>query len=342
MPDLRTMSLMSSHTFAVATHPVGTTFGILFIALVVSSVCYGLTLLQTWIYFRRYPQDRWWIKALVFVLWMLDTFHTTLCTIAIYWYLVTNYGNVPTLDDSYWSVNLQTDMAGLIGVIVQLFFARRVWILSQNKIIVGLIGVLSLLHFALGIVFTAEAFKLKHFSKYSSLTWVSCVGFGAAALADIMIATAMCYYLSQRRTEFKRTNSVITTLMIYSINTGLLTSVIATTCVIAFAVSPTSFVWLSFFWVLGKCYVNSVMAMLNSRDEIRDRSRQDVTVLELQTHEPSASAQSRLKAAGFPLQPVNLAVAVETVTETKMDYCTSPSRTGLYLKGMGCRSSFCR
>ncbi|EPQ51003.1 hypothetical protein GLOTRDRAFT_118079 [Gloeophyllum trabeum ATCC 11539] len=310
----------------LSSQPAGTTFGILFISLVVSAVCYGLTLLQTWIYFRRYSLDPWWTKTLVAVLWLLDTVHIILCTITIYWYLVTNYGNPSTLDDSRCIWKVQTDMAGLVGLIVQLFFARRVWKLSGNKIVVALIAILSTLHFTLGVVFTVGAFELKHFSKYGMLTWVTCLGFSSAAAADILIAAAMCYYLAERRTEFKRTNSVITTLMIYSINTGLLTSIIATACVIAFAISPTSFIWLSFFWVLGKCYVNSVMAMLNSRDYIREKSRQDVTVLELQAQEPSAATQSRLKSAGFRLQPVDLAVAVETITETKMDYCTSPTK----------------
>ncbi len=34
--------------------------------------------------------------------------------------------------------------------------------------------------------------------------WVTCVGLGSAAAADIIIATAMCYYLYTKRTGLKR------------------------------------------------------------------------------------------------------------------------------------------
>lgn len=99
------------------------------------------------------------------------------------------------------------------------------------------------------------------------------VGIGAAAVADILIASSMCWYLYHRKTGFARTDSIIVTLMAYSINTGLITSLLATLTLIFFIIVPTtSLIWRAFFWLSGKCYVNSFLAMLNSRDYIRERS----------------------------------------------------------------------
>ncbi|KDQ62583.1 hypothetical protein JAAARDRAFT_203682 [Jaapia argillacea MUCL 33604] len=296
--------------------PTSETHGAIFIALVVGSIFYGITLLQIFIYYRSYPKDPLLTKLLVAVVLCLDTLHIVFCTMTMYWYLVKMYGNYPTLDDAHWTMNVQTDFAGLLALITQLFFARRVFLLSKNYLLTLLIATLSCLHFTLGVVFTVEAFSLGHFSRYGKLTWITCLGFASAAIADILIASSMCFYLAKRRTEFSRTNSIITTLMIYSINTGLLTSVLATSCVIAFAISPTSFIWLSFFWVLSKCYVNSLMGMLNSRESVREMGRSEPTFVELShmPQSPTDSTQSAMRKAGFNMPPA-VAVAVETITE---------------------------
>ncbi|KAI0301151.1 histone acetylation protein-domain-containing protein [Multifurca ochricompacta] len=83
---------------------------------------------------------------------------------------------------------------------------------------------------------------------------------GSASLADILIALSMCWCLYHKKTGFANLNS------------GLLTSVLATATLICFVVVPTTLIWQAFFWPLGKCYVNSLLAMLNNRDVLRERS----------------------------------------------------------------------
>ncbi|TFK52273.1 hypothetical protein OE88DRAFT_1380602 [Heliocybe sulcata] len=304
-----------------------TTFGAIFIALVVSAVFYGVTVTQTYLYYRKYPNDALITKTTVLALWLLDTSHLILCTVAIYWYLVTNFGQDGPLDNCTWSMNIQADFNGLIAIIVQFYFARRVYILSENWIITSVIMILACVHFSLGIVFTVEAFSIRHFDRYPKLTWVTSTGLGCAAAADILIAMSMCHYLAKRRTGFKRTNSIIMTLMIFSINTGLLTSIIATACAITFAIMPTNFVWQSFFWVLGKCYVNSLLATLNSREYICEKARRQrgtfVELSNLEFHHDHAPRSVSLHSTGLRYgdlmmlskrPPMPLSIAVETVT----------------------------
>ncbi|CAL1712761.1 unnamed protein product [Somion occarium] len=285
---------------------------------------FGVTLLQTYEYYKRYPKDSFLIKFMVAGLTILDTLHLVLCSRTIYWYLISNFNNPDNLDKTTWSMALQTDCNGIIGVIVEGFFARRVYIMSKNWYITTIIVVLAVLHFALGVVFTAQSFILGQFSKFSSLTWITCTGLGAAALSDIVIALSMCYYLQKKRTGVDRTDDLVTTLMLYSINTGLLTSIIATTAVIAFAIMPTNFVWLCFFWILGKCYVNSILASLNSRERLRNRAySSDVQF------SPSGNRRAT-ESLGFREAPIilhkvsapspALAVAVQTTTEYLSDF----------------------
>jgi len=92
----------------------------------------------------------------------------------------------------------------------------------------------------------------------------------------VLIAASMCWYLYHKRTGFTRTDSIISTWMTYSINSGLLTSILGAAVAISNVASPSSSLSsLAVLWVLSKCYVNSLLAMLNSRDYVRDRSTTD-------------------------------------------------------------------
>ncbi|KAH9969928.1 hypothetical protein BC827DRAFT_1164112 [Russula dissimulans] len=259
------------HASAVA--DIRSTYGAAFIGLLFSVALYGMTIIQGWIYFLHSCRDSRTLKVFVAILIGFDTLHTMLCTYGVYWRLVLNFGNVANLDTDMWATNSQSVINMVVGYSVQLFYARRVYLMSNNIIIPSIVAVLGGLCFSMGALFTARAFVLKRYSRYGSLIWVTVVGMSAAAVADILIASSMCWYLHRKRTGFAKTDSTIITLMTYSINTGLLTSVLATLTLIFFIIVPTtSLIWQAIFWTSGKCYVNSLLAMLNSRDYLRERS----------------------------------------------------------------------
>ncbi|KAK7048263.1 hypothetical protein R3P38DRAFT_1856660 [Favolaschia claudopus] len=247
------------------------TFGSAFIGLVVSAILYGVTILQTYLYYRNYPKDNKLLKWMVAILWLLDTAHLVLCTIAVYTVLVLNFNNPSILQRPTWSMNVQTDFNGLIGIIVEIFYARRVWIVSRNIYLTSIILILSVIHFGLGIVFTVGSFQTSR-NNFANLVWITSTGLGSAAAADMLIGISLCYYLSKSRTGFQRTDNLISTLMKYSLSTGFLTGIIACLVVLTFGIMPDNFVYVAFFWLMGKCYVNSVLAALNSRESLREKA----------------------------------------------------------------------
>jgi len=292
------------------------TFGSAFVGLVVSAVLYGVTILQTYLYYRNYPEDNKILKWMVAILWVLDTTHLVLCTISVYSVLVLNFNNPDILLTPTWSMNVQTDFNGLIGLIVEVFYARRVWIVSRNIYLTAVILVLAVIHFGLGIVFTIGSFETSR-ANFGSLVWVTSVGLGSAAAADMLIGISLCYYLSKNRTGVKRTDNLIATLMKYSLSTGFLTGIIACAVVLTFGIMPNNFVYVAFFWLLGKCYVNSVLAALNSRESLREKAHHNL------------NDGSFLHLSGMPsgaLPPVmrkpSLSVNVEVVSRT--DYVFPP------------------
>ncbi|KAF8314613.1 uncharacterized protein EI90DRAFT_420685 [Cantharellus anzutake] len=88
------------------------------------------------------------------------------------------------------------------------------------------------------------------------------------ALADLVIALVMSYFLNRRRTGFQQTDTVLRKLTVYSINTGLLTSALALVVMFFFAFYGFHFIHLMFFLPLGGVYTASLLANLHSRSSL--------------------------------------------------------------------------
>ncbi|TDL15037.1 hypothetical protein BD410DRAFT_140771 [Rickenella mellea] len=312
------------------THPtkmpavtVANTFGAALIGLVASAIFYGLTVLQTYHYYKTYTQDRRSLKWFVGVMFAADTVHLILCTWCIYWYLVSRFGDFPNLDIPHWSINLQVVANAIVGVGVQMFFARRVWKLSRQVLLTSVIVVLSAMLGFFSVYFTVETFILDDFSKYARLRWVTIMSLGSAAAADILIALSLCYHLHKSRTGFSRTDTLITELMVYAINTGLITSIFATLTLILGTTMPITLIWAPFVWCLGRVYIISLLAMLNSREMLREVIRPpDDTMIHLSQLHFDGSKAYRYPMDQKKSSP-SLNIAVETTTAQSADYIPS-------------------
>jgi len=235
-----------------------------------------MTVVQTWIYFWHcWNKDTKALKFLIAFVTVMDAISTTLCAYSVYWYLVLNFGNVENLGYIVWSMSIQVSTSILVDASVQIYYARRVYIVSKSIICPIIIVALVTFSSILGFFFTSKEIAFKDFSKLHSLTWTTCAGMVACALADLLIAASMCWSLYRWRTGFARTDSIIMTLMTYIVNSGLLVSVLAVAVIINFVVSPASMIWAAIYWTMSKCYVNSLLAMLNSRDYVCNRSTTD-------------------------------------------------------------------
>ncbi|KAH9975187.1 hypothetical protein BJV74DRAFT_181642 [Russula compacta] len=253
---------------------IGSTYGASFLGLIFSSVLYGVTIVQSWNYYWHGARNRdsMIMKGFILLLLVLDTVQTAFHIYVLYWYLIQNFADVNNLDINMWAMEAQVSINYNIAFLIQLFYARRLYLTSHSIAVPVIIAGLTVFGFGLGIAFTIREPVLKRFSRYRPLIWLISAGLGGGALVDILIAISMCWCLYHKRTGYPRTDSMIMTLMIYCINTGLLTSVLATASLISFAISPTTVIAQAFYGPLGKCYVNSLLALLNNRESIREGS----------------------------------------------------------------------
>ncbi|KAJ8581619.1 hypothetical protein M405DRAFT_751470, partial [Rhizopogon salebrosus TDB-379] len=85
------------------------------------------------------------------------------------------------------------------------------------------------------------------------------------ALVDFIIASSLCYIFATSRTGFSSMDSFLTKLMVYTINTGCLTSICSMTAIITCAVMPRTFIYMAVEFLVAKLYVNSFLALMNAR-----------------------------------------------------------------------------
>jgi len=135
-------------------------FGTSFIGFTIATTLYGITCLQTYIYFRNYRKDHRFLKATVTLLWVLDSLTTIFVAHSLYTFFVLDYGKPPQVNIIIpWSFTAEKLLVTLITFIAQVFYARTIWRVSSNKSVPVVIVLLALAALALGLVTSEHLFR---------------------------------------------------------------------------------------------------------------------------------------------------------------------------------------
>ncbi|KAK0471868.1 hypothetical protein IW261DRAFT_1571542 [Armillaria novae-zelandiae] len=79
---------------STAAPSIGETLGALYIGSIIAAMLFGITNLQSVMYYKRYPKDWWLYRCSVALLWVLDTLHVILSTHTLYFYLIEMFGDL--------------------------------------------------------------------------------------------------------------------------------------------------------------------------------------------------------------------------------------------------------
>ncbi|KAG2144393.1 uncharacterized protein EDB93DRAFT_1241274 [Suillus bovinus] len=149
------------------------------------------------------------------------TAHTALTIYAVEFYLIMHFGDTTSLEYAVWCVSY------IIGFIIA--YAANLFFYPKWKI----------------------------FREHVYPTMVA--GWVLSAVVDSAIAFTLCIYLRKRRTGMKRTDNVLNCLLLYSINTGAITSFCAVLVVIMFLGLPNNLAFIGFVQVQSKRVASSQM-----------------------------------------------------------------------------------
>ncbi|KIK30863.1 hypothetical protein PISMIDRAFT_671018 [Pisolithus microcarpus 441] len=293
---------------------IDSTFGAYLIGVVISAVLYGVTCVQVWYYYVSYPTDPWHIKSLVFAVFASDTVHQALVTHSAYIYLVSDITNPAGLQDLVWSLIVEVLFNAITAFLVQCFLSMRVYRLSNKSIPVTVIVMSSVIaEFVLSITYVAKALPIQTFAGLLELKGISSAVNATTAASDVLIAGCLCFLLQKSRTGFRRSDTMINKLMLFSLNTGLLTGIFAVASLISISVWPDAFIYIAFYFCVGRLYCNSLLATLNARRIIRAASTDDDLSMSLQ-----GARKTNLATSQRPV-PNNISIKIDTTHELVRD-----------------------
>ncbi|THU89991.1 hypothetical protein K435DRAFT_841597 [Dendrothele bispora CBS 962.96] len=300
---------------------LGPTLGALELGVLLATLLYGTVLVQLFNYFHSQFQDRPAIKRLVYFIALIETLDTSLLWTYLYSRTVHHFGDFEMLAQPYWALALIVPLGDLAISGVQLFFAYRVYKLTQKRFYPVLCILFSMLRLvkgsAIAITMATEGSTVTipgYVVKFKPLVLVA-LALGAGM--DVANTIALCMCFVRRNGEAQaRTRRIIDKLILWTIETGLITSLCGVLELILMATTDSSddLMWIFFFFQSPKLYSNALLASLNRR-----------ALLQSLGQNVSVNADSRLSSAR---RNVRIDVDIDHSGEPVL-----PSQSDLFNKG---------
>ncbi|KAI0824336.1 hypothetical protein BC628DRAFT_1420085 [Trametes gibbosa] len=313
------------------------TLGAILLGSVFGFMLYGLMAHQAYRYYRMYPADRPLLKCLVSAvmstLSLSETFHTVLWIIVCYEYLVVNFANVANVAKTYWYLKTIFPATAITMLLCQVFYANRIYQVGPHwryKLIVGVAVLFMAMHFSWAMVAAVKSYLAKDLKQFAASTLYVSISYGHAIVVDIIFASALVSVLRNSHTGFKRTDTVLDSLIKYTVTTGVLTTFFEILIFTFGLLYPDNYIYAAITIPGVKLYSNSMLAMLNCRQALSDRMMQDIesSSLRLAPRTPPRAASHTLlfKPQGSHETPVSFSTVVDislTSGTNGRDYETS-------------------
>ncbi|KAI6158157.1 hypothetical protein BKA82DRAFT_4067614 [Pisolithus tinctorius] len=251
-------------------------FGSILMGGLVSAMLYGTTTFQTYIYFMHYSGDASTVKFLVAAIWILDTLHLSCMCHALYYYLITNYGILTSLEYMVWTFPASLLINVLVIAIVQCSFAHTISCLCRPQkkwLVAGPIILLVLVHLGPALEAVIMMFVNRDVDILTQIRFSAVLpALAIVALVEALITISLCvlFHGSRSRSAFPRTKRLFQTLIIYAVNRCLLTSLV-TIAEFTVNVNQQDDWTMGLDFMIGKLYANSLLASLNTRQYLRSQ-----------------------------------------------------------------------
>ncbi|KAG2355943.1 hypothetical protein BDR07DRAFT_1613401 [Suillus spraguei] len=196
-----------------------------------------------------------------------------------------------------WALN--TAIGSLTTSLVHGIFIRRVFILEK-----GLYGRWRISFVLIAFCFMEQVFGLLgaicifelHNGNCTMVIWSISISFGCSIINDVLIAGTLAYILHKHRTVSPRTNQIITKLIIFCSQTGLITTVAASIAVGLWAVRRFDISHLHMSFPIGGLYATCLLANSIARESYL----QPQTVHETEDFEINFARSTRVIHVGLP------------------------------------------
>ncbi|TFK24348.1 hypothetical protein FA15DRAFT_756616 [Coprinopsis marcescibilis] len=167
-----------------------------------------------------------------------------------------------------------TILNGSLGVCFQWLFSWRIYSLRSNGF-----------DFAVAVAAAVFSMAGNDLSKVHKLGIPVGVYLISGLICDLSISIAMiCQFHRYRQwTQLRATKVVLTTLIVHTIESGMVVTFLALANVVLFYTRPHDSIHIAIHWSLGRIYANVILATLNNRHHLRKINQAPDHSLSLQT-----------------------------------------------------------
>ncbi|KAF8162167.1 hypothetical protein K438DRAFT_1985292 [Mycena galopus ATCC 62051] len=221
------------------------TLGAFQIGVLISYVLFGMTTMQVYIYYRRFPEDSRILKTLTAFVWVCDVAHTICLGNVLYTYTISDFGHPERTEAVPRSFSVSTLFPGFIASCVQAYFSFRIYAFTKNIYIPCLIWFMAFLHLLGRIVIFATILHAPSGAHYlTQFEWLLTANWIISVLSDVVITTTLVVALYGHRSGVrKKTVALVDKLIVWTIETGMLTSVSSILILVTFMTMKDNEVW---------------------------------------------------------------------------------------------------
>ncbi|KAK7047876.1 hypothetical protein VNI00_006204 [Paramarasmius palmivorus] len=264
-----------------------TMLGAIEIGMFVSMFLFGAIVTEGCSYFRQYgKKDPRMLKVLIWFLLALELGHSLSSMSAVYYFTIAT-SDEDLKPGNCYELTVTIIHSVLITAIVQGFYVDRcrrfVGASSPRaRILIAIIGgflVTSALAFGLWISYESWLASGKNAGVWDmqiNWGWLMSLTLGLAAFNDVIIAACMCFWLKKSERslgdiKMKRTKRLLNGLAIWTVETGLATSITSVIVVVCFQTMKFNQVWTGIWLSVAKIYSISLLASPNARSRYHSK-----------------------------------------------------------------------
>ncbi|KAH7921677.1 hypothetical protein BV22DRAFT_1132059 [Leucogyrophana mollusca] len=248
-----------------------TSIGTLLIGIFFNTYLYGLVTYQFAAYYKSDFGDRPAIKYMVLFLFILDTIHSATSIYMAWIYCVENYGNPTALTIAVWPYTFTPIATALAALVTQVFLGYRILRLSNSKVLFGVVILLAIPSFALGMACGIKAWIIKVLVELPKINNIVTAWLAMQVGCDAFITATLTIILSRSRTGFRKTDTVLNRLIRGAIQTGLFAGIFSLGDLVSFLSWPDTNLYGMFAVPIGRIYTNTLLDTLLTRTELKNK-----------------------------------------------------------------------
>ncbi|KAG1833542.1 hypothetical protein EV424DRAFT_1365862 [Suillus variegatus] len=226
-----------------------TMIGPVVLGALVNACLFGGLVIQTYVYYANFPNDHRMVRLTVAAILASQIAHV-ICVSATLWKVaVSGYGNPLTLLIFPLGADAAILFTAITGALVESSFAFRLWKLSKLLAPPLISLALCLLAQSIALTMTVKAFAMTDLLTFEAdENRLITLSLTSRLVCELTLTLSMVWYLrKQRSLTFASTTTIIDRLVLWTLETGLITSLVVVLVMSFFLAMKQNYIWVGLY-----------------------------------------------------------------------------------------------